>query len=319
MTPEQRVLAYIRDYVLAWAGQNEDADDLLSTWRSALEQLERQHFAHDAHHERPVSFSSPCPHDADREEIVDTQIQPDSARVVSTMGRYSFFEWHLQPSDDSWRIVRLRSHLDHPDDFVVRDKALARLDEVLDLPLREPDEPPSPWLFALEVETSAPQTVEPMGRLQLPSGIILVQDFGYGDYAFLPLAHRVHPGAYPVEISRIGQTNAGVRVCFQSPDTVVEWRAAHALGGDWVTGVDAGNVAIADASAYSRLTVGKKADVYDAAVVHASRPAASLVSLSTDDDGFICDSGYGDGGYPRYWGVDATGTPAVLLIDFRVK
>ena len=33
---------------------------------------------------------------------------------------------------------------------------------------------------------------------------------------------------------------------------------------------------------------------------------------------FIASSGYGDGAYPVYWGVDASGNPAVLLVDMLV-
>jgi hypothetical protein len=32
----------------------------------------------------------------------------------------------------------------------------------------------------------------------------------------------------------------------------------------------------------------------------------------------VVDSGWGDGGYPVYWGIDASGKPAVLLVDFRL-
>jgi hypothetical protein len=33
---------------------------------------------------------------------------------------------------------------------------------------------------------------------------------------------------------------------------------------------------------------------------------------------FACESGFGDGGYPVFIGLDAAGKPAVLLSDFGV-
>lgn len=112
-----------------------------------------------------------------------------------------------------------------------------------------------------------------------------------------------------------GSYVAAVLVRLRSTD-VQSWCVAEAVGGGTASGVDAGNIAIVDAASYVSLTVGRKADIYEATVVAGTQPRMRFASLKHDNDAFVCDSGVGDSGYPRYWGVDASGNLACLLIDF---
>jgi hypothetical protein len=56
-------------------------------------------------------------------------------------------------------------------------------------------------------------------------------------------------------------------------------------------------------------------DIYTQA---SQRPRSLMLSLVGTNDTVIADSGWGDGGYPVYWGVDENGKPVVLLVDFRL-
>ena len=88
--------------------------------------------------------------------------------------------------------------------------------------------------------------------------------------------------------------------------------------GGHVVGVDAGNVAISDVSALLVLTARDKERAFEKFVESGQKPFARMLSLVNPDDVAISETGYGDGGYPVYWGVDSAGKPAVLLVDYLV-
>jgi hypothetical protein len=45
-------------------------------------------------------------------------------------------------------------------------------------------------------------------------------------------------------------------------------------------------------------------------------PSVPIVLIELDI--LVADSGYGDGSYPAYWGLDAEGRTAQLVIDFLI-
>lgn len=72
-----------------------------------------------------------------------------------------------------------------------------------------------------------------------------------------------------------------------------------------------------DFVAYAAMTRRVKAAAFQRFSA-AERPAAIEVPLGGADVGIAVDSGYGDGGYPVYWGVDAEGRVAQLVVGFMV-
>src|SRR5690606_4309995 len=109
--------------------------------------------------------------------------------------------------------------------------------------------------------------------------------------------------------------NAAVRVRLSDHAPTV-WHPASTVGSGHVFGVDAGCACVVDHVAYATMTGRAKAAAlrdYETA----TRPAAKVFTAG-DCVGRAFDSGYGDGGYPAYWGVDADGNVAQLVIDFMV-
>jgi hypothetical protein len=109
-----------------------------------------------------------------------------------------------------------------------------------------------------------------------------------------------------------------LRVRF-SDQQVVKWHPAD-LGEDsgHIIGVDAGNAAIMDVSALLTLNGRDRERKFERYTYAVERPRSLMLSLVAANDTVVVDSGWGDGGYPVYWGVDASGKPAVLLVDFRL-
>lgn len=308
MTPQGRVEAYIDDYVAVWKAEPRPVR--LTSWRVAMSSLDARHYATGRIPSQAcASFGEPCPHGSER--VIETKVLGETARVVTQDDSYrhmsSFFEYRLVRNENDWWITLVRKHLDHPDDPVVRLRDRRWLDAPRrNTQLTQAKQPPECVLDANRHQ---------IGELELRSGILLVQDLSYGSSAFRPLTRRVDPGSYPVETILNGSYVAAVLVRLRSTDAQ-SWCVAEAVGGGTASGVDAGNIAIVDAASYVSLTVGRKADIYEATVVAGTRPRMHFACLKHDNDAFVCDSGVGDGGYPRYWGVDASGNLACLLIDF---
>jgi hypothetical protein len=131
----------------------------------------------------------------------------------------------------------------------------------------------------------------------------------------------VPPGRYRVEacVVVVGgnaahERVAGVRVVF-SEAAVAAWHPANIKDSGHVIGVDAGNVAIFDGGNYVGLNKRKKEDLYNEAI---ERLPMTSMTMKDAGDAVMVSSGWGDGGYPAYWGVDATGAVAVLVVDFCV-
>lgn len=208
----------------------------------------------------------------------------------------------VEPSDDPF-VWTVRERFVDAASFEAHQ---ARLDETHNFTERE---------VTVRGETTTAE-VSSVGTLVTSSGVLSVLDFGYDNDDARPLARSVAPGAYPVDrVTGFGR-NAAVRVRFSDHDPVA-WHPAAIPGSGHVFGVDAGSACIVDYVAYASMTKRAKAARY-AQFVAAPRPAAVEVSLDAGDTGIVVDSGYGDGSYPVYWGVDADGEVAQLVVDFML-
>jgi hypothetical protein len=164
--------------------------------------------------------------------------------------------------------------------------------------------------------------VEHVGTLELRSGVLVVRDFGYEPYDLPVIARSVKAGRYAVDIVRAFDRVAAVRVRL-SDEPVAAWHPAVDSEGGHVIGVDAANVAICDAAAFAAMNARKREPLYaqvvdpDGSGRYEMRPA-TFVALTGENDGVVVESGWGDGAYPAYFGVDASGAPAIFMVDFLV-
>ncbi len=155
------------------------------------------------------------------------------------------------------------------------------------------------------------------GSLVSDSGVLTVVDLGYDNDDALPLARRVAPGTYPVQVGTAYGRNTALRVLL-SPAEPVAWHPAGTVHGH-VFGVDAGNLCVADYPSYAAVSRREKERVTDVLARTTDRPAVLPLTFGGEHAvGVVADSGWGDGAYPAFWGVDATGAIAQLVVDFLV-
>ncbi len=143
----------------------------------------------------------------------------------------------------------------------------------------------------------------------------------------LAFVRRVHPGRYPVEL--ILQSSRGdVRVALSrvrvAEGRPTRWELAVQQGQDPRTlapgerfgyGVDAGIGCFADPAGLSAYL-----ELRDRLAVLEDQGPTWSVGVFEQDGGsaVLFSSGYGDGFYSSWWGVDDAGEPLVLVTDFGV-
>lgn len=176
-----------------------------------------------------------------------------------------------------------------------------------------------------------------IGSLQLPSGRIVASD-PMVDLQLPPFARQVTPGRYAVHLALAHvQRNNDERIAaawlrFAEGDVAV-WEVALLEGqrpskspADTAAyGVDSGTGSFfsAEAAAFSADTTDLSESLADA-MDATYRPTRSWASLELGEEAGVplnlvsFSSGWGDGGYTSWWGLDANGAPLLLLTDFAV-
>jgi hypothetical protein len=333
MEPKDRVNAFIADYFGAHgriARKSED-EDRFDAWDAEVRELETKHFSGNGGRELAGVIHGESPHVPGKQPIVG--IAPRSDRVfVETRLETSdpllkWCEYELKDVDGDWRIVCIREYLDAPDDPFVKAADRSRFTSL----------PPAPAFSALDTEDEgldgnvpfevgrivvgkdekSPIEVRPVGMLNCPTGVLAACDFGYGSYSIYPLRHSIPPGRYPVEVGMAFGRNCAVRVKV-SDRAVKSWHPAYTTHDRFVVGVDAGNVGIFDVTAILDIKARDKERAFESYALKPDNTTSMMLSLSSPDDVAIVDSGWGDGGYPMFWGVDADGRPAILLVEFLI-
>ncbi len=182
-------------------------------------------------------------------------------------------------------------------------------------------------------------SVTKAGDLELPSGRVVVADSAF--FGQTPLNRVVRPGPHPVFVlvaqdeARPGVTIAAAMVRFGAGDPV-SWDPAIAEGTtgpvDRATfasyGVDSGTAAFAAAEAVEKVSGSDQqvADAYFAELDRQLFPAKDVVrdaavvviDPTTGANVVAFPSGFGDGGYAAWFGLDGSGEPLVLLTSFDV-
>jgi hypothetical protein len=178
----------------------------------------------------------------------------------------------------------------------------------------------------------------PAGELVLPTGRIVASDvFLLSTEPFLTI---VAPGRYPVSVlsATVDQgvgSDVAAAMLRLAPGDPVSWQMALVAGQDVTTlepgtffgyGVDSGTGCFASIEAVERVAAQPAFDDYSARVQAAMFPTADARTLFVD---IVVDpatganvigfpSGFGDGGYPSWFGLDAGGVPLVLVTDFGI-
>jgi len=335
---EERVQRFMVEYDAQWrkaAPEFEDRDrgdrrDAFDLWRELMEQTTRNHFVEGTAAGFAQSFGRPPEYGPEAEQLVGSELRGDVAYVLtrSASPLEKFHEYTLHGQDGDWRISAIADHYGDPAQpfvdraaveerlqgsaadalFTEMPEAQARLDEARNFTVRE---------VARGDGETARTEVSPIGTLVTSTGVLSVLDFGYDNNDARPLARTVAPGSYPVERVTAFGRNAAVRVRF-TDEAPVSWHPASLPGSGHVFGVDAGCACIVDYVGYSTMTRREKTAAYDRFCA-VERPATLEFPLGGGADaGIAVDSGYGDGGYPAYWGVDAEGEVAQLVVDFMV-
>jgi hypothetical protein len=297
-----------------------------------LEPVKQRHFTDTSDYELGGSFSSKPDYASKAEEHIRSETDGDTTRALfgnqdSSLGELHEYVVHAQDGD--FKIFNIVVHYSDPAlpfvaaatiaerqrdcasdaDFIALPEDDGLLDENRNFTDREVRDPK-------DGEISQTQVTR-VGELTTNSGVLSVCDFGWDNDVARPLARTVTPGTYPIDRVTAFGRNAAVRVRF-SEKAPVSWRLANRVGEENdMVGVDRGCICIVDFAAYSAMTPRDKNVAYEA-FNEAPRPAVSQFPVGGSNVGFACDSGWGDGSYRVYWGLDTHDQITQLVVDFSV-
>ncbi|MCL2236124.1 MAG: DUF4241 domain-containing protein [Defluviitaleaceae bacterium] len=183
-----------------------------------------------------------------------------------------------------------------------------------------------------------------LGDLNLPTGHIVAND-PLSNFETEPFILTVSPGNYPVYLSvahfsdggKNGDSIVAQAILQFSTKKPVMWEMALSAGeqaeaefanleeGDYIGYVvDSGTGGFMDKSVSKRLetTIEQFYSQIQGEFIEAYLPNYSYLMTSVlggDCEDFVCfTSGFGDGCYPSYFGLDEEGNPCVLVTDFCV-
>lgn len=335
MEPEVRVKAFIADYLRAHQQlQAENFKDReserFSRWKALVAGLDAAHGINRGCMALAGVIHGSSAHVPEAEPVVG--IREEHGKVyVETCVKASppqYYEYELGPSDGDWRIARIREFLEPADAPLLKERDRPRFTDPPMFPLRElpadDADADGDSIFdpgrelQLDDRTSCIE-VKPVGRLRVTTGRLVVGDLGYDAGVLGVIGQSVPPGDYAVDVAVAFDRIAALRVRF-SNEPVDRWLPAdHNCGSsaNYVVGVDAGNVAIMDLAAIMAVKSRDKERAFEAYTDNRA-PRCSMLALVQPDDTVISDSGWGDGGYPVYWGVDVNRRPVVLVVDFML-
>ena len=211
--------------------------------------------------------------------------------------------------------------------------------------------------YDLEEDMETQELVEiHIGELNLPTGKIIVGD-PFFTHEQRPLAKTVEPEKYPVyiymsEIDKLHHRIAYAKIKFR-PEEATKWilaltdditqEEAKDLGEDEFFGfpVESGLACFIDEETNKELiakidalnTKSPEANYYDEVLADEFREYSGKNTFSrelgdwndhhpnkdSDNNAIMFASGWGDGYYPAYWGMDKDGNTIELVIDFLIN
>ncbi|MER8645864.1 DUF4241 domain-containing protein [Mesorhizobium sp. C277A] len=166
--------------------------------------------------------------------------------------------------------------------------------------------------------------VTAIGELELPTGEIIACDPLITGLERPVFSRKVRPGCYPVTLLE-AQGRVAAAVLRFGTGLPVRWELAAFVRdvgtSSWKSGfiVDDNVASFMDKSVLTLMSEQEELDSYLADV------ACSFDKFRMDNpvDGnplniAMFDTGFGDGNYYSFWGLDAAGEPLVLMTDFEV-
>ncbi|SDM53418.1 DUF4241 domain-containing protein [Actinomyces ruminicola] len=157
------------------------------------------------------------------------------------------------------------------------------------------------------------------------AGVLAVGDAGSGTDLMYSCALRVRPGIATAQalLATIDTKQgpyervAAVRAVLDDGEPV-RWCAAVLFPGvGTAVGVDSGTAAIVDATAYMSLTRRQWWNAWNP-FPERRWEDMGMFDCGTGPIGVMTSSGWGDGTYAVYWGLDRDGRPLQLMIDYGV-
>jgi hypothetical protein len=319
-TPEGRVRAFIADYFRVHAQskqiiRNRDFDG----WEKAIGRLEARHFAAGAKSGLGGSLSSAPSHHPESETILSSSTVADVVTIETHDPRSqitAYYEYQLRLVKRDWRLIAVRGYGDSPDAAFMSQSQRETFLRPKKHPLRAL--PKDEAAMASDAMFNGEIEVRRVGTLAVSTGTLVVGDLGYGPRTLASLAPPVAPGQYPVEVAISSRRVAALRVLI-TREAVATWHPAG-MGdeGGHVVSVDGANVSICDVSALLDIKRRHKEKQFEKFALEGDSAAAIMLTLRTPEDCAVASSGFGDGAYPVYWGMDSAGTPAVLLVNMLV-
>jgi len=339
-SPEERVKSFISHWYEQWlkAETKSKADEDngqgfdFAYWHELMSSVDKAHFVEGSGSGSDNAFG-PAEYDPNKEKIIECDVQGDSAQVLSELydddeskpSNYHAYDLKFD-AEKGWKITQILTLFYPPKSPVIdRSKhaeilAMAKhdapfMDKEKNLNLNEHT------LFQQNRHVDIPHLgegevkLEEVGKLRISSGVLGILDFGYDIYRFEPLQRKVTPGEYLVETVTTHNRVAGIRVRLSDSELAVKWYAANTPSGNGVYGVDAGNLAIFDVANLLELNHLKKEKLFNDWSVSAT---PKLLSMTEQDDCVITTSGFGDGAYPAFWGVNDREEVVSLYIDFMI-
>jgi hypothetical protein len=180
-------------------------------------------------------------------------------------------------------------------------------------------------------------TVEEAGEVVLPSGRLVASDAFIIDA--LPFTTTFPPGHHRVSVLRADFANAAPRIAAAvvrvGAGEPVRWELALIAGQDPTTlgqdqffgyGVDGGTGCFTSPEATARLRDPDTYERYSVALLEGLNPGgmappgtfAVEVDPGSGANVVAFESGFGDGAYASFIGLDGTGRPLVVMTDFAV-
>ena len=198
-----------------------------------------------------------------------------------------------------------------------------------------------------ELAIPRPLSVMRIGTVSVRSGHLIAGDAGMAFEMAEPFVRHVPPGEYDVLVSIWGLFGRGdspsdgmgdapraahlALVLSRERPFQYEFASTGSKPLDWAPtdafdgfGVDVGGVGLLDVADLERFrSFSENSDFLEIADHTLRRHPewggiAGCVSVPTDPPMIVpmCDSGWGDGSYFSYWGLNATGVPVALIVDF---
>lgn len=307
MTPQEAGIAIGAELMAIVKG------DAMDIWNAELEKLEGVH-GPIAMREFGRGFNTGSRFDPAKSRITD--VETDGHRAVAQVMRVadpaksaSYSEITLERGDSGWVITDHRWCLTSPHQPMFTAEEIAERDRhaSTDAPL-DPLGPTDRQDFTVLLEAA-----QHIGEFD-HSGVLAIADpAAYFARSWRILDRAIRPGRAYASFSQHRDRISSFMVSF-APVRPVRWARAASGGHTGAIDVDAARVAVLDWAQLRGVTARAFEDVRTPPAIVDS----AMAEVGSRTIGALTTSGWGDGGYPVYWGLGPDDHPVMLLVDYGV-